>query len=269
MLDAAKQFLAAHARVLDRRRFERLFEGGPPEPVRDAVAAHRNADGGFGHALEPDGRAPGSQPAAVMLALRTLHEAGAWDAGLVAGACDWLASVEPDGGGVAVRAAVDRGLAGGAVVGAPARAPGVADDDRPDRRHAARARRRAPVGRARRRLAVDGGRRRRAGVRPARGGRFLGAAPDHERARRGPAGLAPRLDGVLSPAGRRAPARSRARELYAPEAVAADLDRLAAGQAGDGGWTFAWPAWSPAAEADWRGSITVDALALLRANGRA
>ncbi|MEA2310699.1 MAG: hypothetical protein QOE28_667, partial [Solirubrobacteraceae bacterium] len=31
---------------------------------------------------------------------------------------------------------------------------------------------------------------------------------------------------------------------------------------------FDWPAWSPVAEAEWRGSVTVDALALLRANGR-
>ena len=48
---AAAAFIAANARVLDRRRFQRLFEDGPVEPVRDAVAAYRNDDGGFGHAL--------------------------------------------------------------------------------------------------------------------------------------------------------------------------------------------------------------------------
>jgi hypothetical protein len=63
--DAAADFLAASARVLDRRVFERLFSGGAAAPVRDAVAAYRNADGGFGHALEPDCRAAASQPAAV------------------------------------------------------------------------------------------------------------------------------------------------------------------------------------------------------------
>jgi hypothetical protein len=36
----------------------------------------------------------------------------------------------------------------------------------------------------------------------------------------------------------------------------------------DGGWTFNWPAWSPLAELEWRGSVTVDALRVLRANGR-
>ena len=35
----------------------------------------------------------------------------------------------------------------------------------------------------------------------------------------------------------------------------------------DGGWTFNWLAWSPAAEREWRGYLTVDALRLLRDNG--
>src|SRR6478736_2938981 len=98
---AAAAFVAANARVLDRRRFERLFEDGPAAPVRDAVAAYRNDDGGFGHALEPDCRAPGSQPAAVAMALHIMDETGAWDEDLVRGACDWLAAVAPAEGGAA------------------------------------------------------------------------------------------------------------------------------------------------------------------------
>src|SRR6476620_2803768 len=98
---AATAFVAANARVLDRRRFERLFEDGPAAPVRDAVAAYRNDDGGFGHALEPDCRAPGSQPAAVAMALHIMDETGAWDEALVRGACDSLAAVAPAEGGAA------------------------------------------------------------------------------------------------------------------------------------------------------------------------
>ena len=64
-VEAAHRFLAASGRVLDRRRFERLFLGGEARPVRDAVAAYRNPDGGFGHGLEPDERTPASQPLAV------------------------------------------------------------------------------------------------------------------------------------------------------------------------------------------------------------
>jgi len=37
--DAAATFIAANARVLDRRRFQRLFDDGVAQPVRDAVAA--------------------------------------------------------------------------------------------------------------------------------------------------------------------------------------------------------------------------------------
>src|SRR6266702_614961 len=100
-IHAAAAFIAASARVLDRRRFQRLFENGPATAVRDAVAAYRNEDGGFGHALEPDCRAPGSQPAAADMARRILNEANAWDENLVRGACDWLAAVAPAEGGAA------------------------------------------------------------------------------------------------------------------------------------------------------------------------
>src|SRR5215208_1033404 len=99
-LDAAEQFLAATARVLERRRFERLFRNGAPEPVRDALLPYRNADGGFGHALEPDGRTPHSQPAAVDFALHALHQAGVWDRELADAACDHLDRTAPAQGGV-------------------------------------------------------------------------------------------------------------------------------------------------------------------------
>ena len=62
---------------------------------------------------------------------------------------------------------------------------------------------------------------------------------------------------------------SIARRLFDADTMEACLDRLAAGQRDDGGWMFDWPSWSPAAEADWRGFLTVDALRVLRANGRA
>ena len=143
--DAAADFLAASARVLDRRVFERLFRGGAAEPVRDAVAAYRNADGGFGHALEPDCRAAASQPAAVEMALRIMDLADAWDERLVRDAIDWLATIAPAEGGAAfVEPSVSQGPHA-PVVGARRRAPGLADPDRADRRPAVRARVRAPL----------------------------------------------------------------------------------------------------------------------------
>jgi hypothetical protein len=43
--------------------------------VVDALRGYRNPDGGFGHALEPDLRCPGSQPAPTLYALEMLGEA--------------------------------------------------------------------------------------------------------------------------------------------------------------------------------------------------
>jgi hypothetical protein len=60
---------------------------------------------------------------------------------------------------------------------------------------------------------------------------------------------------------------SLARELFDQATIKAHLDHLAQAQRDDGGWTFNWLAWSSAAETEWRGFLTVDALRLLRANG--
>ena len=144
-IDAAEQFIAAHGRVVDRRRFERLMRDGQAQPVRDAVAAYRNPDGGFGHALEPDGRAPGSQPLAVDQALRILHEADAWSAEMAAAACDWLQATAPADGGAA---AVDPSIEGWPHAPWWVRGGGqarLARHHRPHRRDAARPRGAASV----------------------------------------------------------------------------------------------------------------------------
>jgi hypothetical protein len=280
--DAAARFLAERGRVLDRRRFERGFAGGSAAAVRDAVAAYRNTDGGFGHGLEPDCRAPGSQPATTALALRTLDEAGAWDDELVRGACDHLETTSPAEGGAVF---VDESIAGWSA------APWW-----------------QPQGRAASMVTTGPI----AGTLHARGVshpwlerattwlwsriddpgalsayeaigamRFLDGAPDRDRAM----AAAERISALLTEQGLieldpEAPGEvhgplsfaglpgSPSRAAFAEDAVAAHLDHLATCQRPDGAWTFNWPAWSPAAEADWRGSLTVDALLRLRAEGR-
>ena len=164
--NAAAVFVAASARVIDRRRFQRLFEDGPASAVRDAVAAYRNEDGGFGHALEPDCRAPGSQPAATEMALRILDEAGAWDEDLVRGACDWLAAVAPAEGGAAFVETGPRapgGLAARALVGPRGGASRLARRHRPDHGHAARPRLQPSLARRRHRGDVEPDRQARRG----------------------------------------------------------------------------------------------------------
>jgi hypothetical protein len=282
-VNAAALFIAANARVLDRRRFQRLFEDGPAEPVRDAVAAYRNDDGGFGHGLEPDGRAPGSQPAAVEMALRVMDQADAWDETLVLGACDWLASVAPAEGGAAF---VGPDLAGwphapwwvpepghpaalfptGMITGT-LHARGVSHSwlDRATQLMWAR---------------MDG-------LTEPNGYEMFGVlaflqhVPDRDRARgvfgragsliidRGLVTLDPAASGEThGPLDFAPEPGSLARSLFDEVTIKAHLDHLAQAQLDDGGWTFNWPAWSPAAERDWRGFLTVDALRVLRVNGR-
>ena len=280
-LEAAARFLAASGRVVDRRRFGRLFAGGDAAPVRDAVAAYRNRDGGLGHGLEPDGRAPASQPAAIELGLRILDEADAWDPQLAAGACDWLQANAPAEGGAVFAEAT--------IVGWP-RAPWwVPEPGRPAA------------------LPSTG---QIAGTLHARGVShpwldratellwsrideltapgpydllgvigFLDHVPDRPRAERALEQVAPMLLDVVAldpdaPGETHSPLDfaprpgSLARGVFGDRVIRAHLDHLAAGQRDDGGWTFNWPVWSPAAEQDWRGYLTVTSLQILRDNGR-
>jgi hypothetical protein len=283
--DKAAGFIAENARVLDQRRFERLFADGGTTPVRDAVAAYRNTDGGFGHALEPDLRGPGSQPAAAEMALRMLDETDAWDEDLVRGACDWLAAVAPAEGGAAFVEAAP--LAGG-----PHAPWWVPEEGHPASLIAtgmisgtlhARGVRHPWLDRA---TEVMWTRISQAGAET--GGyemfgvlAFLQQVPDRDRAMTvlGQVGtlllendlvaLDPEATGEMHFPLDFAPLPgSLARALFDEATIKAHLDHLADAQRDDGGWTFNWPAWSPAAERDWRGFLTVDALRILRANGR-
>ena len=271
-LAAAERFLAATARVLDRRRFERLFHDGPATPVRDAVAAYAGPAGGFGHGLEPDGRGPAAQPAAVALALRTLDEADAWDEGLAARACDWLERVAPPEGGACF---VDPAIEGWPHAPwwepEPGRTASLITTGPTAGTLLARAVAHPWLQRATA-LAWE----RIDGLQEPSPYTLLGAvgfldhAPDRARAAIAieRLGEALRGDAMLGPLTFAPRPDSIARGAFDGATIDAALDRLAEGQHEDGGWTFDWPAWSPVAAAEWRGSVTVDALAVLRANGR-
>jgi hypothetical protein len=282
-MSAAARFLAASGRVLDRRRFERLFGNGQAGYVRDAVAAYRNPDGGFGHALEPDGRCPGSQPLAVTFALDTLDEAGAWDDSLVLAALGWLQASEPDEGGAVFVAeniagwphapwwvpeeggrssVITTGLLAGTLHSRGVRHPWL---DRATELMWARIGGLDEAGPYDLRAVVH----------------FLGHVPDRDRAVKALDQLAPLITspGVVTldpeaPGEIHTPLdfaprpESLARGLFEPAVIGAHLDHLARAQRDDGGWTVNWQAWSPVAAAEWRGSMTVTALARLRANGR-
>ena len=281
-LAAARRFVLGHARLLERRRLAHLLGTGSPGAVVDALAAYRNDDHGFG-ALEPDLRTDSSQTAPTLYALGILHEAGAGDSPLAAGALDWLATVANDDGGVpfVLPSAGD----------AP-RAPWFAIADDPPSSLLIT----AGLAAMAHRLGLDhpwlGGataycweRLRDVPLGEAYTLRYvldlLDAVPDREPAdaeldllaERFPAdGVLPVDAGVEGEVLRALDVAPRpdhaARRLFPDALIEGELDALAAGQRDDGGWDFTWLAWNPAAAFESRGMVSVEALRTLRAYGR-
>lgn len=285
MIEAARNFLWHNARVLEQRRFAFLFDGGPAEPVVHAVLAHRNDDGGFGHALEPDGRGPTSQPLHTYTALSLLHEVG--ETGCATAACDFLASVaNPDGG-------VPNCLA--TASGHP-RAPWwqvSTDSDLLMTALLASVLHRIGTRHPWLDAATDFCRRRIAELakshpyEAAACAHFLDHVPDRDRAAAESErlGALVREQGLVDLGDGQAPEGYAAGETHKPhhyaptpdslarrwfddEEVERDLDALAAAQHEDGGWTFPWPAWTPVTTYEWRPIVTIEALLTLRAYGR-
>ncbi|GDY86465.1 hypothetical protein SAVCW2_56640 [Streptomyces avermitilis] len=103
-LSRAEHFVWLTARVLEQRRFAYHFLGGTADAVETALAAYRNEDDGYGHALEPDLRGPVSQPLHAGHALRVLDSIGRCGGQRVERVCRYLTSVSTlDGALPAIR----------------------------------------------------------------------------------------------------------------------------------------------------------------------
>ncbi len=281
-LDAARTFVAAHGRLLDRSRFAMLADGAPPEPVLRALAAYANDDGGFGRALEPDVRDAHSQPLAVLAAFELLDEAGAGDDPLAIAALDWLVTVTEDDGGVPFLLA-----SATTAPRAPFLQPSEGSSFHMTAAVTAAALRLSDAARAHPwveaatafcwahlpttaahayeiRYALQ----------------FLDAVPEPDRAAAALEALRPLIprdrglpvsggvEGEALPLHVLAPLPGRSRALFDPAAVERALDAYAAEQGEDGGWDFDWLRWNPAVAWEWRGRQTAEAVALLAANGR-
>ena len=109
-LEAARAFMKAEARPLDLALWWLAFEGGDGAAVIAALAPFQNADGGFGHGLEPDLAAPASSGIATSVGLRHLRRAGASaDHPMVPAAVGWTAANIADGVWPIIDAHVDDG----------------------------------------------------------------------------------------------------------------------------------------------------------------
>lgn len=88
--EKAVNFIWKHGRLLERRVLEYFFFEGSKENILTSLKAYQNDDGGFGNALEPDLRAPGSQPLYMEFALRTLYDCNIKDLELSFRACEYV-----------------------------------------------------------------------------------------------------------------------------------------------------------------------------------
>src|SRR5215218_3050393 len=281
--------MAGHARILDQRRFELLFDGADADGALAALRAYRNPDGGYGHGLEPDLRAPESQPAAALHAFEVFADVAPVLAPEAVQLCDWLDAVALPDGGLPFALPIEDpsgcapfwaqadpqafSLQITAIVAANANRVAAHDPSVAGHPWLARVTSCCLA-------AIDALEAAPAAYELAFAVRFLDAVHDRDGAA---PGLLARLgefvprDGRLRVTGGLADEALRpvdlapepgrpARTLLDEAAVAADLERLAAEQDEDGGWSVDFQSYSPAAALEWRGYATVRALSVLRDN---
>jgi hypothetical protein len=288
-IEAATRFIHTSGRLLERHRLAHLLHGGDPEPVLRTLRAYRNDDGGFGNAIEPDMRAPDSQPVGIHTAMEILHEVGATDDPMIAPAADWLGSITRPDGGVPFclpsvldhpRNPIWQPADSSSIIQTAANAAalhrlgvrhpwldGASDHvwrwlDALDLEHVEP----TPGTGYEVRFAVV----------------FLNAVPDAARAEAALGALAPGLlasglvatepgdtGDVQTPLDLAPEPGDRARRMFDQSTIDGHVQALADAQHEDGGWMFGWDQWSEAATIEWRGVLTVNAVRVLRANMRA
>jgi hypothetical protein len=275
----AETYILTNARVLERHRFAGLFRGGDPARVVAALGPYRNEDGGFGQALEPDGRGPGSQPAAVQAAFLFLDEAGLLGGELVRSTCDYLKSISAEDGGL------------------PFVHPNMADYPRapwwqiPERYEGSL----IPTGNIAGLLHKN--KVEHPWLAPATeycwrtiesltetntyetigAVTFLDNVPDRTRAEVAAARLGKIVraqhvgaasDESYSPWDFAPAPESLARQWFSDAEVESSLDQLIESQQDDGSWPVRWPAWAPVTAFEWGGWVTIEALKVLVRYGR-
>lgn len=280
-LNRCADFVWRNARLLDRHRFAHHFLGASAEPVLTVLRGYQNPDGGFGNALEPDLRAPVSQPQPVEFALHILTRLGAMGDPMVRSTCDYLSTIMTPAGGVPFVLATASEYPCAPWWRAEAEQPASLNP-----------------------TAALAGLLHRAGVEHPwlatatdfcwsaleaagdLGGydlvavlTFLAHVPDRDRAERAFSAvgervlaevtLDPHAEGhIFTPLSFAPHPRALARRLFDDAVIEAHLDALVERQQADGGWPITWDAPSPAAELEWRGSLAVDTPLRLRAYSR-
>jgi hypothetical protein len=90
VLEKGANYIWQNARVLERAIYEHYLLDGSPDRILSILKIYQNPDGGFGHALEPDLRAPDSHPLFVEFGLRTMYDCNLRDQDLAYRICEFV-----------------------------------------------------------------------------------------------------------------------------------------------------------------------------------
>lgn len=97
-LENARCFVHAHGNLWERALWDYLFQGGAAERVQRILSGYKNSDGGFGHGLEHDIKAPMSNPLMLEFLLVVMRDTGLTPGTLLDGTPQWLETIQnPDG----------------------------------------------------------------------------------------------------------------------------------------------------------------------------
>lgn len=281
--ERAADFIWRNARLLEKYRFAYHFLDGPQSAVVACLRSYQNADGGFGNALEPDKRFPGSTPIDVATAFDILDEVGEFSAINVTAACDFLQTITTPEGGVPFTLPAVNGYPhapwwGTDEINPPAAVNPTAEICALLLKHSVQhpwleqavpfCWQHIPS------LSASFH-----NLMPAI--HFLQYAPDQARAAAMLAKIKADIlhdnlvafqrtaDGYVKFPLDWAPSPEHAmRNLFTHDEIETDLDAMEADQRPDGGWSINWEPISPAVELEWRGIITLQCLLTLKAYDR-
>ncbi len=97
-LDKALCFVHAHGNLWERALWDHLFRDGTQERVQACLLPYKNPDGGWGHGLEHDIKAPMSNPLMLEFLLSVLRDTGLPPGSLLDGTPEWLVSIQREDG---------------------------------------------------------------------------------------------------------------------------------------------------------------------------
>lgn len=91
-------YVHAHGNLWERALWDYLFGEGSLERVYTCLLPYKNPDGGWGHGLEHDIKAPMSNPLMLEFLLSVMRDTGLPPGSLLDGTPEWLASIQGEDG---------------------------------------------------------------------------------------------------------------------------------------------------------------------------